>query len=239
MVLIKSVLRILLLIFSFCFLACSIACVVIGAIYALKLGSFRSIKEFESEFRSNFICYGLIALGLCMFVVAVIGFITIAAGNIFWTIVYPVFLTAVLVLSIVLCVHIFQTHNKVIKGDVRNRLEEIWQTKKADQENKVKKINESLMDFIQGTFKCCGIEGRDDYEKNPSWGYGNGTLPWSCCPKDLIKCKKPNAYKIGCHQTFKQLLTKYALYIKYIPVAVIGFEVLAWITSIAYLCMQF
>ncbi|XP_037906919.1 CD63 antigen-like [Hermetia illucens] len=217
MVLIKSVLRILLLIFSFCFLACSIACVVIGAIYALKLGLFRSIKEFESEFRSNFICYGLIALGLCMFVVAVIGFITIAAGNIFWTIVYPAFLTAVLVLSIVLCVHIFQTHNKVIKGDVRNRLEEIWQqTKKADQENKVKKINESLMDFIQGTFKCCGIEGRDDYEKNPSWGYGNGTLPWSCCPKDPIKCKKPNAYKI-----------------------VIGFEVLAWITSIAYLCMQF
>jgi len=121
-------------------------------------------------------------------------------------------------------------------------------------------------DFIMYNFKCCGVEGSNDFQLTSLW---NRTNPWrpsaefkvplTCCSSisgeqnwnDLPLSKLQNAeqcasngfahpdvYKTGCYKKLVDLLDSAKIWVIVIAVVILVIELLAFIFTLALCCRQ-
>ena len=51
-----------------------------------------------------------------------------------------------------------------------------------------------VIDFIQETLECCGINNTDDWIDTPYYNETDGDLPSSCCDGEPSVCSDEDAY---------------------------------------------
>ncbi|CAD7082638.1 unnamed protein product [Hermetia illucens] len=231
----KAVLTIFLFIFNVAFLICGIAAIAVGVIATVETDTFRSIREISSDFESEFICYGLIASGVFLLVVAIFGFVAISREDKAWALVYAICMIILLAMNIALSVYVLRWRNTLQRGEVREKLIQLWDHKNGSfleiSDNKLKAAKVYL---IQRKFKCCGIDGPEDYEQKDSTKQSGKPLPVSCCPKISKKCSSDLTYHVGCNQAIEDMLRKYSHYIQYVPILLAILVALATIFAICY-----
>lgn len=228
----KRLLKVILFIFSVCFVGCGAISIIFGAMYIVRTEPFRSIKEVSKDLQTGFIAWGVISLGILMFIVAILGFVAIITEEKYLSVSFAISLVICVALSIVLCVSAFSSENKMFDGSVRSRLEKVWTRKDESRfEINLHEVQGETVNFIQSTFKCCGIDGPDDYK--------NSTIPSTCCPRTPKECKYEDAYKSGCQKSLQITLSRYADYVKYAPIFVLIAEIAATIFAICYSIILF
>lgn len=220
----------ILFMFNIILLAGGIACVGIGTVYALKTSTLRVIKGFVEAFHIDIISFGLIAIGAITFVTNVVGFVAVAEENKYFAIVYSVFLTILLILSVSLCVYVAKSNQKVLKDYVYVKLRKIWTSDHKRVVVNRDNLEGCVVDHIQKKFRCCGVTGPHNYNAHT----GNSTLPVSCCPQEQPKCLYPSAYKQGCNKSIKGKLLRYSHLITYPPIIITGYEAFVYVFAICY-----
>ncbi|CAF1333481.1 unnamed protein product [Adineta steineri] len=121
-------------------------------------------------------------------------------------------------------------------------------------------------DFIMYNFKCCGVEGKSDFDGTIKW---NRTNPWgtpslletmafryplTCCPlqnvqpdwnnlpvdqlKDVAYCAASgkDVYETGCYQKLVDLLNSTRTWVIVIAVIILVIELLTFIFTLALCC---
>jgi len=100
---------------------------------------------------------------------------------------YAVTICLLLMTELVAAGLIFHFRNNItgeVKGGLRNAIRHYGDVPEQDE----------IIDSLQWTFKCCGLDSREDWKSSP-----NGTLPASCCPGFVDKDRsKP------CHDPYER-----------------------------------
>ncbi|XP_015905099.1 CD63 antigen [Parasteatoda tepidariorum] len=196
---------------NFIFVLCGIALIVVGA-----LGTKQDMTHFmDSKYLTAPIL--LCAIGGVMFVVAFLGCCGALRYNHFMVMAFAVLVFIIMIIEVGGAAAAYY-----YKGQVEDFLRKNMNTSLAQQRSQSVKI----WDMVQYRFKCCGIDGPEDYVKL------NLKIPDSCC-KSNKDCSEAESWK-GC---FSQMLELTKGNITIIGGVAIGIAAIELIGCLFALCL--
>ena len=177
-----SCIKYLMFVFNFIFVVCGIALIVIGAVVQKQ--------DFTIFLNSKYVTAPtiLIVVGCVIFVLAFLGCCGAVRENHCMVMAFGVLLFIVFVVEIAGGITAYVNRNE-LEGVLKQNMNSSIQQDKAD----AKKI----WDGMQIKWKCCGVDGPNDYP--------DGKLPDSCCPQEIDNCTVGESYQHGC---FDSMLNK-------------------------------
>lgn len=218
-----GLIKYLLFIFNFIFALCGLAILIVGVVVHLKLTNVAETVDGSIVFPS----ITLIAIGSIIFVIAFFGCCGAIRESHCMTITFASFLLTILIIQVAVAVYAFLVlkNSDANANDVRKQYTEIfdsyWQPQAGPRE---------IVDIIQGSLECCGIDGPDDYRKINH----NGTIPWSCCGKEEggFCTSADKIYGQGCLSQIQQFLVYAGKALGGIALGIAGVELIGIIFAL-------
>lgn len=196
-----GLIKYLLFIFNFIFVLCGLAVLAVGIVVHLKIVGVNEVIADNVTFPS----VTLIVVGSIIFIIAFFGCCGAIRESHCMIITFACLLLALLIIQVAVAVYAFVTPKNLdndknsIKEAYTSIFNNYWD-QKADRE---------LVDVIQSTLHCCGVDSASDYSLR-SGSHFNGTIPGSCCGKpEGSLCDRGEAYQEGCVKEIKNFF-KYA-----------------------------
>ncbi|KAL5259515.1 hypothetical protein ACHWQZ_G009832 [Mnemiopsis leidyi] len=193
----KNIIKLLLVVFNVIAVIIGLALLGIGAYSKYEYGDILAISE--SSFTS--IPAMLMIIGVLVFVLGFLGCFGSFRENRVCLIIYTILLVLVLMGEIVAII-ISLIYKGKISESVKEGLEEkIGEYIEGDEEAI------DIVDKIQETLECCGLEGQDSYTNNTKWiaAHNKTTVPASCCKKSedaenaAKTCNAADGFTDGCY----------------------------------------
>ncbi|EDW46692.1 GM20827 [Drosophila sechellia] len=148
-----------LFIFNILFVICGILLITFGSIMVSTIKDFSGVGE---TFTANSVAIIILVLGCVVFLVAFMGCCGAIRENACALTSYSVVMLVLLVSQLALIIYVWVDHVQ-IQQSLEKIVQTIWDQRKTDA---------LLMDTLQRSFKCCGLNGFSDY---------GITYPASCC----------------------------------------------------------
>ncbi|XP_016940356.1 CD63 antigen [Drosophila suzukii] len=148
-----------LFVFNILFVICGILLITFGSIMVSTIKDFSGVGE---TFTANSVAIIILALGCIIFLVAFMGCCGAIRENSCALTSYSVVMLVLLISQLALIIYVWVDHVQ-IQQSLEKIVQTIWDQRKTDA---------LLMDTLQRSFKCCGLNGFADY---------GITYPASCC----------------------------------------------------------
>ncbi|KAI8037333.1 23 kDa integral membrane protein [Drosophila gunungcola] len=148
-----------LFVFNILFVICGILLITLGSIMVSAIKDFSNVGE---TFSANSVAIIILVLGCIIFVVAFTGCCGAIRENACALTTYSVVMLVVLISQLALIIYVWVYHVE-IQQSLEKIVQTIWDQRKTDS---------LLMDTLQRSFKCCGLNGFADYGVK---------YPASCC----------------------------------------------------------
>ncbi|ESN96562.1 hypothetical protein HELRODRAFT_185090 [Helobdella robusta] len=191
---------------------------VLGIVFLILGGM--AYKESGAGLNAHSAAIFLLAVGCFIVLVALFGLCGAIAKNSCLLIVFCIFMSISLVLSIIVLIIGFALPGAAIEAASQAFNESMNNYSKDN-------VTKNSIDILQLNAQCCGYNGVGDWELNSD--FKDGKLPMSCCSNSTFtatECSKTSVNKYhskGCKEVIEVLL-KGMLY---------GFGIIATITAIA------
>ncbi|KAL5270430.1 hypothetical protein ACHWQZ_G001222 [Mnemiopsis leidyi] len=223
----SQVIRTVLFIFNFIFWALGGTLLVLGVYLKIE---YRSLDDISEDNFGTWM-YGLIIVGSIIFVISFLGCCGTLLQSNNLLMLYFMLLILLVFTQIGCGIWAYTIRNKIFSD-----LEDGLQSAVAEYNNTKDDGNQSVIkdaiDSIQSIFKCCGHDGRADYNGNP---------PRSCCPRtsdhNLPHCSEETYHNVGCKDKIPEDIKKNLWLIGIILGALLFLEV-AGLSAGCYLRVQ-
>ncbi|XP_014102812.2 23 kDa integral membrane protein [Bactrocera oleae] len=200
-----------LFLFNILFVVCGILLIVFGSILVSHVQQVGSIAQ---TFEANSVPIAILILGCVIFIISFLGCCGAIRENTCCTMTYSVIMLVLLLVQIALVILVWTQRAKFLNY-VDQIVESIWKQHKTDQK---------VMDALQLTFNCCGVDGATDYTLNLE------SVPNSCCGTNAASCNMLDAIKRpGCKQAFHSFWDKSINIVRYAGLGVAAIELVAFI----------
>uniref|UniRef100_A0A6P4EQ60 Tetraspanin n=1 Tax=Drosophila rhopaloa TaxID=1041015 RepID=A0A6P4EQ60_DRORH len=148
-----------LFVFNILFVICGILLITFGSIMVSTIKDFSSVDE---TFTANSVAIIILVLGCIIFLVALMGCCGAIRENACALTSYSVVMLVLLISQLALIIYVWVDHVQ-IEQSLEKFVQAVWNQRKTD---------DLLMNTLQRTFKCCGLNGFADY---------GTSYPASCC----------------------------------------------------------
>ncbi|XP_011205581.2 23 kDa integral membrane protein [Bactrocera dorsalis] len=201
----------ILFIFNILFVVCGILLIVFGSILVSHI---QQVGSFAQTFEANSVPIAILILGCVIFIISFLGCCGAIREDTCCTMTYSVIMLVLLLVQIALVILVWTQRAKFLKY-VDQIVETIWEQHKTDQK---------VMDALQLTFNCCGVDGATDYTMNLE------SIPNSCCGTNAVSCSVLDAIKKpGCEEAFHSFWDKSINIVRYAGLGVAAIELVAFI----------
>ncbi|CRL00126.1 CLUMA_CG013406, isoform A [Clunio marinus] len=191
-------------------LICAVAGVALIVVGAIPLFRLYDVKEAFPEHNPALIPILVLILGSLIFTISFFGCCGAIRENQCMVSTYAFFLFVLVVLQIVLAVYAFIYTEELAQASV-NGFQILWNQKQTSPSTM------AVIDGIQTTLQCCGLNGPTDWANPPAIGR-------SCCPQDAQTCEIPNAFQTGCSEALRNSVEASGMLIAWFAVVFAGFE---------------
>lgn len=205
-----GMIKYLLFIFNFIFAVCGIGILTAGILARVRMSSVSGSLDTNVMFPS----ITLIVLGSIIFVISFFGCCGAIRESHCMTITFASFLLFILLVQVAVAVYAFV----VVKNTdgVTKEYRQIFYNQTA--------ANQELVNTIQSTFQCCGVESPEDYPN---------VIPWSCCNKKEGEfCSSGEAFRDGCANEIKKVLKFVGEALGGLAIGIAGVELLGIIFAL-------
>ncbi|XP_039955736.1 23 kDa integral membrane protein-like [Bactrocera tryoni] len=201
----------ILFIFNILFVVCGILLIVFGFILVSHI---QQVGSFAQTFEANSVPIAILILGCVIFIISFLGCCGAIREDTCCTMTYSVIMLVLLLVQIALVILVWTQRAKFLNY-VDQIVETIWKQHKTDQK---------VMDALQLTFNCCGVNGSTDYTLNLE------SIPNSCCGTNAVSCSVLDALKKpGCEEAFHSFWDKSINIVRYAGLGVAAIELVAFI----------
>ncbi|XP_054739207.1 23 kDa integral membrane protein-like [Anastrepha obliqua] len=200
-----------LFIFNILFVVCGILLIVFGSILVSHIQQVGSVAQ---TMEANSIPIAILVLGSVIFIISFLGCCGAIRENTCCTMTYSVFMLVLFLAQIALIVLVWTQRVKLLNY-MNQVVSTIWNQHKTDPK---------VMDALQLTFNCCGLNGSTDYTFNLE------SIPNSCCGSSAVSCSVLDALKKpGCSAAFTNFWDKSIDIVRYAGLGVAAIELVAFI----------
>ncbi|XP_017791370.1 PREDICTED: CD63 antigen-like isoform X2 [Habropoda laboriosa] len=208
----------LLFVFNFLFSLCGLAILGVGVAAHLRLSSVTDHLDTGVMFPS----ITLIVVGSIIFVVSFFGCCGAIRESHCMTITFASFLLFILLIQVAVAVYAFMVvKNSENHGAIVESYKKMFDTYSTSQENR------EIIDVVQASLQCCGIDSAQDYISR------NIAVPWSCCGEQQDKtCSVENSYNSGCVKSLKAALSTAGNILGGVAIGIAGVELIGIIFAL-------
>ncbi|CAD7015436.1 23 kDa integral membrane protein [Ceratitis capitata] len=205
------IVKYILFIFNILFVVCGILLIIFGSILVSHIQQVGSVAQ---TLESNSVPIAILVLGCVIFIISFLGCCGAIREDTCCTMTYSVFMLILFLAQIALVVLVWTQRTKFLNS-MDKVVNTIWKQHNTDQK---------VMDALQLTFNCCGLNGSTDYTFNLE------SVPNSCCGPNAISCNMLEATsKAGCEQAFNSFWDKSINIVRYAGLGVAAVELVAFI----------
>lgn len=150
-----------------------------------------SLNNYTGGANTELVCYGVLVTGVIILVVGLIGWYAGFSSNLAIAKAYVFLIILITVLQLAFCIVEFLQRSS-ISSEVDSYMNETFN---GTAYNDLSPIQKDVVDVIQTSLECCGLESSADWE---------GALPDSCCSNSTTNstipfvCNADLAYEPGC-----------------------------------------
>ncbi|XP_076753924.1 tetraspanin 6 isoform X1 [Xylocopa sonorina] len=212
-----GLIKYLLFIFNFIFAVCGLGILSLGVVIHLRVVNLSEQLDTNLTFPS----ITLIVVGSIIFVISFFGCCGAIRESHCMTITFASFLLFILLVQVAVAVYAFVVVKNIEKqGNITENYRTLFPSYYAKPENR------EVVDLVQSTLQCCGIDSPMDFDKL-------GPIPWSCCNKpEGDTCSANESAQEGCVQAIKDALNTAGTILGSIAIAVAGVELIGIIFAL-------
>lgn len=184
----ENTVKYLLFVFNLIFSICGLGLLIAGVFVHITL------KELSEDLRNtlSLLTIVVIVLGCIIFVIAFFGCCGAIREHHCMIVTYAIFLLTILVIQVILAICAFVAIRGMDDNGVKQEFQKIFNEYWTNNDDK------AIVDTVQTSFHCCGVNGPQDWMNIPH--SSQNTYPKSCCTtvEENQSCPAEQVYRNGC-----------------------------------------
>ncbi|GLV41921.1 Tetraspanin 39D [Carabus blaptoides fortunei] len=207
-------------IFNFLFVLAGLALIGIGTLFFVKLETYDKVVVEQFKIAPTL----MLIVGVVVFIIAFFGCCGVCRESYCMLVTYAVLLLTIFALQLAIGIYAYVQVKE--DGDVRPLVERSLESAFVEYEksNEVREV----FDVMQKEFRCCGVNGPQDYIKNLI------TIPASCCSEGNLNCVLKGSVTTGCATRISENITASIKTVAYVAIGVAAVEIIG---SIFAMCL--